>query len=44
MIALRSTGVDVPKLARTGARALALGPVSWLLIATVAYVGVRLTT
>jgi uncharacterized integral membrane protein (TIGR00698 family) len=38
------TGVDVPKLARTGARALALGLVSWLLIATVAYVGVRLTT
>jgi uncharacterized integral membrane protein (TIGR00698 family) len=38
------TGVDVPKLARTGARALVLGLVSWLLIATVAYVGVRLTT
>ena len=38
------TGVDVPKLARTGGRALALGLVSWLLIATVAYVGVRLTT
>jgi uncharacterized integral membrane protein (TIGR00698 family) len=38
------TGVDVPKLARTGARALTLGLVSWLLIATVAYVGVRLTT
>ena len=38
------TGVDVPKLARTGARALVLGLVSWLLIATVAYIGVRLTT
>ena len=38
------TGVDVPKLARTGARALLLGLVSWLLIATVAYIGVRLTT
>jgi uncharacterized integral membrane protein (TIGR00698 family) len=38
------TGVDVPKLARTGARALMLGLISWLLIATVAYVGVRLTT
>lgn len=38
------TGVDVSKLARTGGRALALGLVSWLLIATTAYVGVRLTT
>ena len=38
------TGVDVLKLARTGARALALGLISWLLIATVAYLGVRLTT
>ena len=38
------TGVDVPKLARTGGRALALGLVSWLLIATAAYIGVRLTT
>jgi uncharacterized integral membrane protein (TIGR00698 family) len=38
------TAVDVPKLARTGARALVLGLVSWLIIATVAYVGVRLTT
>ena len=38
------TGVDIPKLARTGGRALGLGLVSWLLIATVAYVGVRLTT
>jgi uncharacterized integral membrane protein (TIGR00698 family) len=38
------TAVDIPKLARTGARALALGLVSWLIIATVAYVGVRLTT
>ena len=38
------TGVDVPKLARTGGRALALGLLSWLLIAGAAYAGVRLTT
>ena len=38
------TGVDVPRLARTGGRALALGLVSWLLIASAAYLGVRLTT
>lgn len=38
------TAVDVPRLARTGGRALALGLTSWLLIATAAYVGVRLTT
>jgi uncharacterized membrane protein YadS len=38
------TGVDIPKLARTGGRALALGLTSWLLIASVAYLGVRLTT
>lgn len=38
------TGVDVPRLARTGGRALVLGLVSWLLIATAAYLGVRLTT
>lgn len=38
------TGVDVPRLARTGGRALLLGLVSWLLIATTAYLGVRLTT
>lgn len=38
------TGVDVPKLARTGGRALALGLLSWLLIASAAFAGVRLTT
>jgi uncharacterized integral membrane protein (TIGR00698 family) len=38
------TGVDVRRLARTGGRAVALGLASWLLIAAVAYVGVRLTT
>ena len=38
------TAVDIPKLARTGARALTLGLISWLLIATAAYLGVRLTT
>jgi uncharacterized integral membrane protein (TIGR00698 family) len=38
------TAVDVPKLARTGARALLLALVSWLLIGTIAYVGVRLTS
>lgn len=38
------TGVDVPRLARTGGRALLLGLVSWLLIAAAAYLGVRLTT
>ena len=38
------TGVDVRKLARTGGRALALGLASWLLIATAAYLGVRLST
>lgn len=38
------TGVDVRRLARTGGRAVALGLASWLLIAGVAYAGVRLTT
>ncbi|HEX4790156.1 MAG TPA: putative sulfate exporter family transporter [Actinospica sp.] len=38
------TGVDVRRLARTGGRAVALGLASWLLIAAVAYAGVRLTT
>jgi uncharacterized integral membrane protein (TIGR00698 family) len=38
------TGVDVRRLARTGGRAVALGMASWLLIAAVAYAGVRLTT
>lgn len=37
------TGVDVPKLARTGGRALVLGLLSWLMIAGFAYLGVRLT-
>jgi len=38
------TGVDVPRLARTGGRAVTLGLLSWLLIAGAAYAGVRLTT
>jgi len=38
------TGVDVPRLARTGGRALALGLTSWLFIGAAAYLGVRLTT
>jgi uncharacterized membrane protein YadS len=38
------TGVDVPRLARTGGRALALGLTSWLLIGAAAYLGVRLTS
>ncbi len=38
------TAVDIPKLARSGARALLLALVSWLLIGTIAYVGVRLTS
>ena len=37
------TGIHLPTLRRTGGRALALGLVSWLLVATVAYAGVRLT-
>jgi uncharacterized integral membrane protein (TIGR00698 family) len=36
------TGIHLPTLRRTGGRALALGGLSWLLVASVAYVGVRL--
>ncbi len=35
------TGIHVPSLVRTGGRSLVLGLVSWLLVATVAYAGVR---
>lgn len=37
------TGIHLPMLRRTGGRALVLGLLSWLLVATVAYAGVRLT-
>jgi uncharacterized membrane protein YadS len=36
------TGISLPALRRTGGRALALGLLSWLLVAAVAYAGVRL--
>lgn len=36
------TGIHLPTLRRTGGRALLLGLLSWLLVATVAYLGVRL--
>jgi uncharacterized integral membrane protein (TIGR00698 family) len=36
------TGIHLPTLRRTGGRALLLGAISWLLVATVAYAGVRL--
>ncbi|MGI8881790.1 MAG: YeiH family protein [Jatrophihabitans sp.] len=36
------TGIHLPTLRRTGGRAVLLGLVSWLLVATVAYAGVRL--
>ncbi len=36
------TGIHLPTLRRTGGRALVLGLLSWLLVAVVAYVGVRL--
>jgi uncharacterized membrane protein YadS len=36
------TGIHLPTLRRTGGRALALGGLSWLLVAGVAYLGVRL--
>ncbi len=36
------TGIHLPTLRRTGGRALLLGLLSWILVATVAYVGVRL--
>jgi uncharacterized membrane protein YadS len=38
------TGVRVRELARTGAKTLALGLASWALIASAAYIGVRLTS
>jgi uncharacterized integral membrane protein (TIGR00698 family) len=37
------TGIHLPTLRRTGGRALLLGLLAWLLVATVAYAGVRLT-
>ena len=36
------TGIHLPTLRRTGGRALVLGLTSWLLVAAVAYAGVRL--
>ncbi|MFI6345947.1 YeiH family protein [Streptomyces sp. NPDC050560] len=36
------TGIHVPALLRTGRRSLVLGLLSWLLVAAVAYAGVRL--
>ncbi len=36
------TGIHLPTLRRTGGRALLLGLLSWLLVGTVAYLGVRL--
>ncbi len=36
------TGIHVPTLLRTGKRSLALGLISWLLVAGVAYAGVRI--
>lgn len=36
------TGIHLPTLRRTGGRALALGGLSWLMVASVAYAGVRL--
>jgi uncharacterized integral membrane protein (TIGR00698 family) len=36
------TGIHIAVLRRTGGRALILGILSWLLVATVAYIGVRL--
>jgi uncharacterized integral membrane protein (TIGR00698 family) len=36
------TGIHLPTLRRTGGRALVLGLASWVLVAAVAYVGVRL--
>lgn len=37
------TGISLPALRRTGGRVLVLGLASWLLVAVVAYLGVRLT-
>ncbi|MDA5147045.1 putative sulfate exporter family transporter [Streptomyces sp. AD681] len=36
------TGIHLPALVRTGGRSLALGLMSWVLVASVAYAGVRL--
>jgi uncharacterized integral membrane protein (TIGR00698 family) len=38
------TGINLPVLRRTGGRALVLGLLSWLLVAVVAYTGVRITS
>jgi len=38
------TGVRLRELARTGAKPLVLGLASWALIASAAYIGVRLTS
>ena len=38
------TGVRLRELARTGAKPLALGLASWALIASAAYIGVRLSS
>ena len=38
------TGIDVPRLLRTGRRSIALGLLSWVLVAGVSYAGVRLLT
>ncbi|WP_370385005.1 hypothetical protein [Catenulispora sp. GAS73] len=38
------TGVRLRELARTGAKPLVLGPASWALIASAAYIGVRVTS
>jgi uncharacterized membrane protein YadS len=38
------TGISLPTLRRTGGRALALGLLAWLLVAAVAYAGVRIET
>ena len=37
------TGISVRRLRRTGGRALVLGLLSWVLVAAIAYAGVRLT-
>lgn len=37
------TGISIPRLRRTGGRALVLGMLSWVLVAAIAYAGVRLT-
>ena len=38
------TGINLPLLRRTGGRSLLLGLLSWVLVAVVSYVGVRLLT